>query len=230
MALSDFQTLVNDLVRDDSGFISDAQRDLAIANAVARYSKDRPRRLVEDVASSGSTLLNLPAAWTEISNVISIEYPIGQTPPALLDNDAWDMYSTPSGQKIMLENSVASGNLLRVTFSAEHLVEVSNDTIKLSDRPAVCALAASYLLDQLAAKYAGVSESSIAADGVNFGSKSSEYAARARSLLKRYTDEFGIDTKRNQSASAVVSAKPVNSLGRDRLTHGAAYRNQRRVH
>ena len=43
MARTDYIALIEALVRDDAGHISDAERDDALALAVLRYGEDRPR-------------------------------------------------------------------------------------------------------------------------------------------------------------------------------------------
>ncbi len=63
MALVDYQTLTDSLVRDDAGKLTPADRDLAIAAAVIRYSKDRPRTKVVDITAPGGHYLPLPTGW-----------------------------------------------------------------------------------------------------------------------------------------------------------------------
>lgn len=84
MALIDYQNLVTKLAPDDAGHLDVDDRDNAIAVALARYSKDKPRGVVEDVAALGGYYLPLPQAWDdELSKVIQLEYPLGNMPPAL---------------------------------------------------------------------------------------------------------------------------------------------------
>jgi len=228
MALRDFQSIVEDLVRDDADHITKTQRDTAITTAIERYSKDRPRPKVEDVLAPGGSLLNLPAAWqADFSELTSIEYPVGQTPPLLIPNDQWAMYLSPVGETIKLLYGLQAGVTCRLQFSIRHVVDDNQDTIKLGDRELVCCLAAASLVDQLAALSAGNTDSTIKADAVAYKSASAEYAARAKALRKRYTDELGIDDKKNVAAGAVVSIQRPNSLGRERLTHGRTYKSQR---
>jgi hypothetical protein len=47
MALSDYQTIVESMVRDESETLSSSARDTGIVFAVAKYSADRPR-IVDD--------------------------------------------------------------------------------------------------------------------------------------------------------------------------------------
>lgn len=225
MALADYQALVDDLVRDDTGKIVTADRDEAIARAVARYSKDRPRTKVEDVSAPGGNKLNLPASWlTDFSDLVAIEYPIGDVPPSLLEQDSYSLYSTPSGQEIQLINAINVGQSARVSYTIRHVVDGSSDTIRADDREPVCAYAASILLDQLAAYFTGSSDPTIQADSVDRKSKGSDYASRARTLRKRYFDELGIDEKKNVAAGVVVDLDMPDSQGRDRLLHGRKYR------
>ena len=62
--LSDYQGLVDRLVRDDAGKLTTADRDEAIGLALIRYGQARPRQGVADVAPTGDTL-PLPAGWPD---------------------------------------------------------------------------------------------------------------------------------------------------------------------
>lgn len=225
MALIDFQSLVTDLVRDDAERITDLQRDTAIASAIARYSKDRPRHKVEDVVSAGGNLLPLPAGWqAEVSVILDLEYPIGKVPPQHLHQEEYRIYETPTGKQIMLADSLNAGANVRVTYSIAHDLTAVLDTVPLADREPVSCLAAASLCDQLASLYSGDSDSTIRADSVNHQSKAGEFASRAKALRKRYHDELGIDTKKNVAAGVVVSFPSRDGQGRPRLTRGGRIR------
>lgn len=225
MAFTDFQTLVTGLVRDDAGKITVAQRDLAIATAVARYSKDRPRAKVEDITAPGGNLLPLPAAWqTNFSGLDSLEYPVGKFPASYISQQAWSLYARPTGPSIMVSYAIAAGSTVRATYSIAHQVDAGADTVPLGDREAVSCLAAASLCDQLASLYSGDTDSTIQADSVNHQSKAGEFSARARALRKRYFDELGIDTKKTVAGGVVVNLDLANSQGGDRLTHSRRFR------
>lgn len=225
MPLADYQSLVDDLVRDDTGTIATAERDEALARAVSRYSKDRPQTKVEDVIAPGGNSLNLPAAWQAgFSALRAIEHPIGSVPPDLLESGSYWLYDAPSGQMIQIVNAINVGQSVRITFTIRHALDAVNDTIRADDREPVCALAASLLLEQLAARFTGSSDSSIQADSVDRRSKGAEYASRANAIRKRYFDELGIDLKRNVAAGVVVDLDLPDSQGRDRLTHPRRFR------
>lgn len=221
MPLVEYRDLVDALVRDDTGKITFVQRDDAIAKAVARYSGDRPRTLVEDLVSAGGNHLDLPDGFDQaFSTLQALEYPIGRVPPTLIPNDRWRLYQSPGGITIMLLDAVAAGGTVRASYSAPHVLDESTDTIPPKHAEALASYAAALLLDQLASLFSGDTDSTVQADSVDHQSKAAEFAARARTLRRRYFDELGIDPKRNVAAGAVVALDTRDSLGGPRLTHG----------
>lgn len=226
MPLADFQTLVTDLSRDDAGKVSVAQRDAALAQAVERYSQDRPRDKVEDINGLGTQLLDLPAGWQDgFSTLTQLEYPIGNVPPTLVPQDDISIYQTPAGQQIQLRYAVANAAAnVRITYAVKHVLDAGTDTIPASHRTPVAAWAAADLCEQLASFYAGQTDSTIQADAVDHKSKSAEFASRARALRKRYTDELGVNDRRNTASGVVVALTDRDSRGQPRLTHPLSYR------
>src|SRR3990172_8953934 len=168
MAIADYQALVEDLVRDDTGKIATADRDEAIARAVARYGKDRPRIKVEDVSAPGGNRLTLQNSWQAgFSELRAIEYPIGNTPPTLLDQDSYAIYSTPTADEIKLISAINAAQSVRVTFTARHAVDPPPPhPTRADDREPVCCWAAALLCDQLSAYYSKSGNPTIQADSV----------------------------------------------------------------
>lgn len=225
MSLADYQTLVTKLVRDDTGKIAADDRDKAIALAVQRYSQDRPRAKVADIVAAGSNLLDLPAGWESGFSVLrSLEYPIGNVPPSLLDEGGIQLYESPSAVKIMTASAIPNGESARATFSIRHTLDGATDTIPAHHQEAVATWAAGVALDQLASFFSGESDSTIGADAVNQRTKGQEFAARARTMRKLYLDALGVDDKRTVAAGAVRNLDLPDSLGRDRLTHPRRFR------
>lgn len=225
MALADYQTLVDNLVRDDTGKIAIADRDEAINRAVARYSKDRPREKAEDVVAPGGNYFSLPTGWqADFSSLRSVEYPIGGTPPNFIPPEEIGFYRTPTALQIMLANAVTAAQNVRFNYTVRHLVDATNDTIRADDREPVCAYAAAIVLDQLASLFAGDNNPTIQADNVDHNSKGREYAARASALRKRYYDDLGIDPKRQVAAGVVIDLDLSDSQGNDRLLHPQRFR------
>ncbi len=220
MALSDFQDLFADLVRDTDQAIADAQRDRAIDAAQERYSQDRPRRMVEDLVSAGGHNLALPAAWEAgLSRIHAIEFPIGSVPPSELSPAGYRLYQTPSGWTIQLDAARSSGDTLRVSFTTSHTLDGGTDTIPERDREAVAALAASIALAQLAAGAAADGSPTLNADVVDHASKADRYRRLSGALRRRYFDHLGLKEGRPAPALAVADLDLTNSQGGDLLVH-----------
>lgn len=242
MNLTDFETYVASRIQDPANKLAVADRDDAIAQAVRqRYSKDRARELVSDVAGNGTALLALPTGtstppeqWEEgFSEVRSIEFPIGDIPPTLLENYQWQMYRTPTGLKIMLADlRPAATDSLRVTWTVRHVPGNTvvgqgaiATTVPDADFEAVSDLAASMCCEKLAAIYARTNDSTIQADAVSYRTKSQEYLTLAKALRRRYFDHVGIEEGDNGGSGPTAAAIAIGDMdlrqgsGVDRLTH-----------
>lgn len=223
--LTDYEILAAAAVQDDASKLTVDDISRAIAQAVLRYSKDRPRTKVEDLVAPGGNLLPLPTLWeADFSQLNSLEYPIGNVPPDIIGAGGWAMYATPTAIKIQVMDAITAAESVRATYTIAHVVSGVTDTIPAGDREAVSSYAAALLSDQLASLYSNDQDSTIKADSVQHISKASEFAKRAKVLRQRYFDDLGIDTKRNVAAGAVVNLNLSNSVGRDRLTHPRRYR------
>lgn len=229
MAYLDFQTLVDNLVRDDEARISVGQRDGAIDLAAIRYSTDRPQTKVVDVAAAGGHALALPAGWEAgFSELLAIEYPIGDNPQSYLERENYRLYTKPDGvQEIRFDDALPVANVRCVFTIKQALVSAAPaaDTVPIADREAVCKYAASILCDQLAALYSNTSDSTIQADAVQYQSKARERRNQASAYRKQYLDHLGIDEKNSTPASASVAVQLKSSDGGARLYHG-----RRRLH
>ena len=178
MSQAQIQLAVDNFVRDANAKLTTINRDDAIALALEQYSQDRPFPKVEDVASgAGGSTLALPAAWeADFSAISTMEYPIGSTPPALIESDRWSMYQTPSGYQVSLIDSLPAAVNVRVAYSKRHAVSAILDTIPVKDREPFCKAAAAILCDQLAAIYSNNTDPTIQADTVDHKSQAARTA------------------------------------------------------
>lgn len=215
--LADYQDLVDDMVRDDAGHVSVEQRDKAIVLAVERYSQARPRRAVEDVPGTGTTL-SLPSGFVDgFSDVIGIEYPVGRVPPSVVTRDRWALYLGPDGLEIMTLD--AFSDTVRVRYTIQHVLSPTVDTLPVGDRETVAKYAAALVCEQLAALYAGDTDPTIGVDRMQGQSRSQAFAARAREYRKQYQLALGIEDKTSTPAGAVVQLRADDSLGNPRFFH-----------
>ncbi|WP_305042378.1 hypothetical protein [Geoalkalibacter sp.] len=213
MALID---LIFSRAKDDSKRLTyPADYQPALEAALDTYSRHRPRLVVEDVAASGGADLDLPAGWEdEFSQMRAVEYPLGLVPPALWSQGDWALYLSPTGVHLRLKDVVpAAGELVRVTYTASR----SEAQVPRADLDAVANLAAAMLCEVLANLFAHSSDPTIAADVVNYRSKSAEFAARAKRLRQMYLDQVGL---RDGDPAPAMGVAIAPSTGRVRLTHG----------
>ena len=230
--MSDINTItanVTAIVRDAGGKISSNDYARIIQAALTRYSNDRPDALVVDVRGNGSHDYALPSGCNEgFSEVLSIEFPIGQVPPVFLNDaidDAWTIYQSPTGKLLrLLYVEPTAAEQFRVAIS----IPRTDETILDMDVDAFCNLAASFCLEELATFYTNTSDPTIMADSVNYRSKGQEFATRAKRLLQLYKEHLGIkDTDITLPAFGVKSLQENYPMGIDRLTHPRWARRRR---
>ena len=225
-----FETLFGDRVRDSGAKITPAQIDRAIVEAVKRHSRIRPVEAVQDYAGDGVTFdFALPTGWmTDLSTVRSLEYPAGQRPASMLEDDEWTLYRlSTSVQKIRLATvTPASGQTLRLTWSKPHVVDHAGSTIAAQDEEAVANLAAAIGLRELAAHYANTVDPTLQADSVNYRSKSSEYLKIAGELEQQYRTHLGIKDGESEliGGSTMIDVDRSSSVNQDLLTHPNRWR------
>lgn len=201
---ADIQKLTDILAIDAEDRFSDEDRAAAIELALFRYSSDRPRIAKETAEFKGLPVLSLPQDWqADFSRVLDIRTDGG----ARVDFDV-------SGEKIVINGFVKAGEKIVITYTLPHILTETQDTIPFVDREAVANWAAAFLLDGMAAGYAGAVAATISSDSVEHGSKANNYHAQAAACRKFYRDHLGLDDKRNTAAGTTVVVKRLGTSGR----------------
>lgn len=223
----DIRNKVIAVVKDDSSKLANpADYDQHISAAVNRYSRHRPGISVADISGNGTHDYSLPSGWNdEFSLIESFEYPVGDVPATMLENDKYEIYQTPTDKKLRLKDAVPSA---AQTFRVKFTVLRTVTTIPDGDVDAFTWLTSALCLEALANIYAQTSDSTLSADAVNYRSKSQEFAGRAKSLMKLYKDHMGLKDNDSSTPVSVVTDMDVNYPGgRDRLTHQRWQRESR---
>lgn len=225
--IATLRTKVIGIVRDDSGKLVDPDDyDSKILAAIKQYSKYRPADLTEEFAGTGSHDYSLPETWEPgFSSINWIEFPAGRMPEVLVDPENWSLYKGPTEIKIrLIADAPSSSDKIRVNFTILQTAE----TLPAVDEDTLCLLAASFCLEDLANAFAQMSDSTIDADAVNYRSKSSEFAARAKRTLQLYKDHMGLKEDDTVApASAVIDQDEKYPGGFERLTHPRWARRKR---
>lgn len=224
MSLAYIQALIDDLARDQGQVLSADARTRALEAARLQYSVDRPRILVEDIAWASGNLAPVPSSWTESVWIKSAEYPIGRDPASLIDVAP---YRSPEGWHLLAATPVQAGDLVRVTFMADHQLTDLVDTIPVVHRLAVAQYAAHLLCHQLATYYSAQRETMLGSDASVTETRAREFANRSKELRSAYyvgvglADPFkatgGTGGAPGSSAAGVVSWPSNNP--RHRLVH-----------
>lgn len=223
MSLAYIQALIDDLARDQGEVLSADARTRALEAARLQYSVDRPRILVEDIAWASGNLAPVPSSWTESVWIKSAEYPIGRDPASLIDVAP---YRSPEGWHLLAATPVQAGDLVRVTFMADHQLTELVDTIPVVHRLAVAQYAAHLLCHQLSTYFSGQRETAVGADMSMTETRAREFAARSKELRTAYYIGVGLadpfkasgGSSATGSAAAGVVSWPSNNP-RHRLVH-----------
>jgi hypothetical protein len=231
MALSHYRVLVTERIRDTAGKLTLADKDSAIQEALTLYSRHRPRRRVQQLSGDGAAFTFALASDFEerFSLIESIEYPVDQQEPELLDEGDFGFYRDLTTGVLKLRFFaliLAANEKAYVSYTARHTVNDSGqDTAPLADRDAIADLATAILALELAALYGQTSDSTIGADAVDYRSKSAEYRALAARYEDRYRRHIGLPEDGPLAASAVgdLDLDLGEGLG-PRFFHGARFR------
>jgi len=219
--------------------------DFAINAAVAKYSQDRPRRVVADVTGNDTPYYVLVgsgallSAWSDrTSGIEQIEYPAAavganHVPTFLERQDDWqeDYQDATKTYLRLLTVTPAASETLRIRYTALHTHTTVTDTVLPADLEALYDLSAHYACLELGTKMAGSSDSVISADSVNYRDSQLRYKQQAELWLASYNRSMGIGGAGGSGGgsgvpggSAVADWDQTYQSGRSFLTHGGRRR------
>lgn len=188
--LADYLARVKITVADDAARFTDAQKEDMIREAVSAYSRARPRKLDHDLVGDGKTSdFPAPPDWqVGFSEVLFLQENPDEVPPQYLDLDRHHRVAQRGEvERIQLLQIVpGAGKVIRMKYTAEHVVSTTANTIPAHNFSAVCNLAASRLAMALATKYAESVNSTIGADAVSQIEKARLFEALSRRLESDY--------------------------------------------
>lgn len=221
---------VDQFVQGDVPITADADKLLAIKQALKLHSKFKPVKVVEDFNGDGGFDYAIDdfASWsTGFSVIKSIEYPVDDDDqsPDMLQDDAWMIYTKPAGDYLrFLEDKPSASEDFRVTYTAQHAISVTACSVDDFDEVAVQALAASFFCNMISTYYAQGGEPMIDADSVDHKSRSSEYKSKANMYKAVYYEHMGIKEGKVKAASVTRDQDAAPSWQSDKLTHNRKFR------
>jgi len=220
----DFRARVDAIIQDDAGFLTLAEKDAFITESAAIFSKDRPRERLASYWGSEPPIWEfpLPPDFEDgFSSIIRLEFPAGARIPRFLDPETYVLYRMPDDALVLrlLQHHVGADEELRITYTARHVLTATEVTIADADFDAVANLAASLCCRALAARFAQHSDSTIAADAVDYGAKVDQYTSLANSLYELYRTHVKPLEELARPASAFVDLDVTLATGQRRLYH-----------
>ena len=193
---------VKGLVKDDSDKLDDPIDYYdAIETALTSYSQLRPRLASQDIMTDANgevvcaSINDFDEAYL---GLLQIEYPINTSGYRnLLDSEDVESYVAPSGRRLRMV--IAANVTARIHYYTFHALPRDVDdnpnpagllTVRASDIPALCWLAASNALQMLSNYYKNTADKSTGADFVAFTTKSQEYAKGARDMKQKFDNHI----------------------------------------
>lgn len=237
---ADFISEIASLIRDDAAKLTTTSPggdiDLALQKALREYSVHKPHTVRMKIQGTSAQDYNLETIFGSLwvhgtSSIREIEYPFGEIPKEIVDEDSWEIYddgSAQDGSNLVLrfidakpastEYFVAEFNTDRVlTYDGEMNFPDTNENFSN-----ITTLAAVFCCQRLAAAYAQSIDATINADVVNYSDKSSKYMALAKQYQRQYNvSVFGQEDPKLslQGALREVNVKPRTNDDRPTLFH-----------
>jgi hypothetical protein len=195
-----YQDELASLINDDANKLSATDKVLLLNKAVTDWGKDVPLRVFKKIAGTGTGkyVLNtiLAGLWKYgYSQIFGIEYPYGDEPPTILEDEDWDVYDDGTAQDgsnlqlWLIDNEPSAIEFFVVEFNIEPVLPVvgqqnfPDTNLSFSQ---VTTLAAAYACQRLATAYAQSIDASITVDVVNYNDKAAKYTTLAKQYFNRY--------------------------------------------
>jgi hypothetical protein len=225
--LSIYLAQVDYLLSADDDELSAAARSSLVESAIEHYSHDLPDEVTTDVSGDAGKYYGVSVSltsWSEgFSQIIAIEYPAptvaSDEAPTYLEPEDWDDDYWADGVRYLYlpNHAPAVADTMRIRYTAPYTATATAYTIPVAHFSAVCYLAAGLCAQAIANKYSRTNDSSIAADSVNHTTRATEWASRARAMIKLYHEQLNIqDDSGGQPAGQFVDWNTEPAGGRRR--------------
>lgn len=223
---------VGRLCRTDTPEFVARGMDEFLADALAVYSRHRPRHDVEDVTGLGTNFLTLPVAWVEqFSNFERVSYPYTDEDSSILQEDEYelrydDVSGTPTQKAWFPSLSPSTAQTVRFWFTIPHTCSDTVCTIFDQDAAGFSHLVASIIETAKASFFLGLKDVGLETDLVDYGAKSTEARSLARMHAEMYRKALGLSASEDGPIAAAV-AGDVDTEPQHGLTSAMWYRRSR---
>ncbi|MFQ5692995.1 MAG: hypothetical protein ACE5IM_08140 [Nitrospinota bacterium] len=233
--IGDINALVVRKIQDKGSFLSGADIDKLIDEAVKEYSRHRPQVVVEDESGDGGFDYRLTgpgailASWEKgFSDVRKLVYPVDDTSAteAVIDEDAFAVITkvvagAADDYLRFLSATPSAGETFRVFYTARHVLDATASSLPVADDEAVANLAAAFCLEVIAARYLSARDPSLDADVTDYRSRVDESRRLAEKFRRAFLDHMGIpEAGGPPGAGAIVDTDLGFQWRRPFLFHG----------
>ena len=214
-----------------------ADKHRSIKAAVIQYSRYKPLMRTADITGDGGfefilNASNFPSYVDEFSWFTMIEYPYDSDSgdPNEIEPKAWRIMASGTDKVIRFLGGIKPSTAETVRFHYAYPREFDDDDtidVPLSDFPAICDLSTAFCLEALANRLTSSDASGIAADIVDYRSKSGEARANAKAFRARFNEQLGIsdgDKTKVKPAGIVQDVDIEDQYGNDYITHPSRLR------
>lgn len=198
--------------------------------AVGVYSKFRPLEKIHSVnISVPANVVDLPQDWEAgFSSINFIEYPTGNTPPSLLDENDFEIFLDDDGvYKLRFTETLNGG--LRISYNTANSFDNSNPPIISApdiDFYCISNIAAGIYLMALASRWGESINGGISADAVDYNGKTDQYRRLSKELFAQAASWLGVDISEltgggngSEASSCNQLIEPALSTGQPTLFH-----------
>lgn len=237
----DYINRISALISDDANKLTktpDGDLDAMLKQAVAIYSNDKPHYIKRQITSTGATYYNIDTIltdWTHnVSRIQSVEYPIGNTPPTLMEEGVdyylFDDGTNQDGSSLNIYFLYVPSNGEK--FTVEYRIDLTltrdstpaqNFYFNSIDFASICFKGAELACLSLASHYAQSLDTTISADSVSYTNMTAKYQSLARDMRRQYNQlVFGSEDATSVVKPAIIDVDidlPSQSSGGTFLFH-----------
>ena len=140
--LAELDTLLQD--QNPTPYLTQGQRIQFLMQAVAEYSKHRPRHLTVDRSGSDSYYMELPPEWDQaLSEIKQLLITLPDDQFDVVSPTLYSLLQTPTGWSIYGRGRWLPSDTFRLDYTVPHIFTPAQTTIPAADRAAIVAYAAS---------------------------------------------------------------------------------------
>lgn len=200
MSLTTYRTLargVHKVPIGASATLTEAEETQSLTSALEEYSRHRPRELTAYYTPAGNAqeyaLTNWVGAWSTTTNqVVKVVAMVGTDYERTLDSREYT-YSIHSDGTAWLRflPRIPDGYSVALHYYGAHsIADPSTNTVPTEDQPALIQLAASYVLQNAANKFAINAASSVQADSVTQSDQAKSYSFQSDDARKNFEEHI----------------------------------------